>query len=385
LKKAQRRLLIKLISLLMSGIFALLIAEGFMRVVGLTYPSFWEPDPELGWRHLKEASRHFTDEGNAFVTTNSLGQRDEERQFDKDPGTYRIAVFGDSLTEAVQVDLQDTFCQLLEERMSTKGRPVEVLNFGVSGYSPVQELLSFKRNGPIYDPDLVILALFLDNDVANCHPELTPEASARPFMTFENDAIQIDFSRTQESYSDYHRQPIHLVRRVSCVYRLVSELRRKYAEARDASSREGSKSIPKRFLFYEENLRPEWEEAWSVFDKVLLEFVKESRRQNVPLILVSVPAGHVVSSRGWEATLKDRPAMADRQWTLAAPEERLAAFAQANTIPLIRPYEAFKNAAGTTPLHFGHNGHLTAAGHQLMANAIYDHLVANDFVSRAER
>jgi hypothetical protein len=51
------------------------------------------------------------------VTTNSVGLRDVEHALSKPPGTYRIVVLGDSLSEAIQVDREKTFWAELQREL----------------------------------------------------------------------------------------------------------------------------------------------------------------------------------------------------------------------------------------------------------------------------
>ena len=48
-----------------------------------------------------------------------------------------------------------------------KGRRVEALNFGVDGYGTAQELVTLREKVWAYQPDIVVLAVFLGNDVRN--------------------------------------------------------------------------------------------------------------------------------------------------------------------------------------------------------------------------
>src|SRR6266850_92335 len=141
----QRPWLARFVLLAFSLVIAVLAMEAFIRMTSVDRPLEWQPDPTLGWWHVPGARQHWTDEGDGRIEINSVGLRDRERQVARDPGVLRIAVFGDSMTEGVQVNLDQTFCQLLEERLSRRlGRPIEVLNFGVNGYSPLQEYLLYK-------------------------------------------------------------------------------------------------------------------------------------------------------------------------------------------------------------------------------------------------
>src|SRR5262249_50771914 len=78
----------------------------------------------------------------------------------------RVLLIGDSFVLGVGVNLEDSLAKLLEHRLrlGTHGYPIEVLNAGVPGYSPYQELLTLRRLAPIVSPDLVIQVLFMGDD-----------------------------------------------------------------------------------------------------------------------------------------------------------------------------------------------------------------------------
>ena len=105
-----------------------------------------------GWKLRAGASGVVTSENSQFVQINSHGFRDRERAYDKPANTLRIAVFGNSWTEALQVPLEKTYTTVLEQK-DLRGRgcfapkQVEVLNFGVAGYSTAQELIDAAAGG----------------------------------------------------------------------------------------------------------------------------------------------------------------------------------------------------------------------------------------------
>jgi len=67
--------------------------------------------------------------------TDSLGFRDRRvRHVPLDHAGRRIVLMGDSFTEGIGVDYEDTFAGRLEETVGPRG--IEVLNAGVVGYSP---------------------------------------------------------------------------------------------------------------------------------------------------------------------------------------------------------------------------------------------------------
>src|SRR5438067_1958657 len=131
--KAGRAWIVRLCAAAASIVIASIAIEGLIRVSGRDSVVVWRPDPRVGWWHIPGATMHWQEEGDGSVSINSLGMRDVERSRGKPDGVFRIAVFGDSMTEGVQVNLDQTYTQRLEKRLRSRGFNVEVLNFGVNG------------------------------------------------------------------------------------------------------------------------------------------------------------------------------------------------------------------------------------------------------------
>lgn len=92
------------------------------------------------------------------IYTNSLGLRDREYG-DKDK--QRILFLGDSMVwGGYGTDLNQTFVKILERKLGN----VDVINAGITGFEPDQELNYLKRDGIKLEPDIVILGFFVGND-----------------------------------------------------------------------------------------------------------------------------------------------------------------------------------------------------------------------------
>jgi hypothetical protein len=113
--------------------------------------------------------RHTSAEFDYRWTNNALGMRDRERQWQKAPGAFRILVLGDSMVQGHGVALEDSMAWQLEEHLRRRYPRVEVLNGGIFGYSPLLEYLYLREIIDRVQPDVVIVALFLDNDVGEDH------------------------------------------------------------------------------------------------------------------------------------------------------------------------------------------------------------------------
>lgn len=133
-------------------------------------PSFqglFEPDPAIGFRLKPHARMRFTtSEFTADIATNGAGFRDDEELGPKPPQERRIVLLGDSLVLSVQVPFQQTFGELLEQRLNSRSSQVRyrVINAGVQGYGPIEEQLFFRRIAATVQPDLVLPVVFVGND-----------------------------------------------------------------------------------------------------------------------------------------------------------------------------------------------------------------------------
>jgi len=121
---------------------------------------------------------------------NNIGYPDTEHEAEKQSGMIRIGFFGDSYTEARQVELDATFFRLIENNLSKYG--VETLAFGVSGFSTLQSYITYRKWGEHFDLDLVVY-VFVDNDPGDNIPELKAYAGI-PYPTLTDSGITVDNS-----------------------------------------------------------------------------------------------------------------------------------------------------------------------------------------------
>ena len=99
------------------------------------------------------------------------------------PGTKRIAVIGDSYVEALQVDYDKSFAELLEARLSAPQHPVEVYRFGIGGAPLSQYLQMLRREVLACSPDMVVLNL-VHNDFSESY-RFKPGAYTSSFLKLD--------------------------------------------------------------------------------------------------------------------------------------------------------------------------------------------------------
>jgi lysophospholipase L1-like esterase len=101
------------------------------------------------------------------TTTNSLGLRGAELA--RDP---RILMLGDSFTFGAYVGDDENFPALLEQRLRKNGYNYQVVNAGYAdGYETDQQYVWLKRNIDVIRPRIVVLDVFLGNDIYYINPD----------------------------------------------------------------------------------------------------------------------------------------------------------------------------------------------------------------------
>jgi len=117
----------------------------------------------------------------------SQGLRNQEVVIPKPANRKRILVLGDSVTFGTSVRREEAYPARLEAALARQGdNQVEVINAGVSGYSPFNQLQYYKTRGRALEPDIVVVG-FCMNDVAN--PRLHWDNTGTAIAQIPDDAI----------------------------------------------------------------------------------------------------------------------------------------------------------------------------------------------------
>lgn len=252
---------------------------------------FFTLDWNLGWAHQPGISGWWRVEGNGYVEINSEGMRDRSYHREKPENTVRIAVLGDSFAEAMQVNAEEAFWAILEEKLTNclalKGRTIEAINFGVSNYGTAQQLILLQQKVGQYSPDLVILAFFTGNDISDNHRKL--DNRNRPYFIYKNGELMLDMSfrnpdKTLPPYglSRVDELPNWLVehsRILQLVKKIELENRNRWLEAQ--------RQIVYDRVFKEPQDKA-WEEAWKVTEELLLLMQEEVKEKQAKFLVVTL-------------------------------------------------------------------------------------------------
>ncbi len=179
-------------NLILLGItlFVMILLSEYLIRVSIKNDNLWEFEEVTGLKHPANTVAEICRKEFCHKhTTNSDGFIDDE--FSEDKKSKKIFMFGDSMIEAVQVDISNTTHRLLEKKLKLINTNFEVYNFGVSGHGPLDYFLNLKEYGRKYNPNLVIFNIYIKNDLRNLNSHLEKNYICRPFAELDNDTIKI--------------------------------------------------------------------------------------------------------------------------------------------------------------------------------------------------
>lgn len=98
------------------------------------------------------------------IVTNSAGMHWRETPLEKPQGRRRIALLGDSFAFGCWArSVEFSFAGVLDRAVAPY--KAEVLNFGVGGYGLEDQILIYEEEARGYQPDIVLVAAFVGNDL----------------------------------------------------------------------------------------------------------------------------------------------------------------------------------------------------------------------------
>lgn len=381
----------KLLLLLFGVLIGLVAVELVLRILGPRIPvvssltsiaTFQTYHPIYGFFHRAGASGWIeTPEFVSHVAINSRGLREREIPLEKPAGTYRVLVLGDSFVEGAQVPVEDTVTRKLEQRLAATmpGRPVQVINAGNAGFGTAQELLFLDNDGRSYQPDLVILVYFIDNDLPDNGYRVARErkldTTRRPFYVPDGKG-GLELRSGAPPDADRFEAVRPLLRR-SVTYNVIENFTR-WQEARDQEQAQIGKNRPTYLL----DPPSEWDEAWWVTEQLLGRVHVSARGMGAELVVVGAPAYFQLDADAWRWLVGGDTRERNR-YEQDAPNRRLAAIAERQGLRFLDLLPATKVAhdAGGG-LYYPADGHWTSAGHDFAAGQLHDYLAGSGLLPR---
>ena len=395
-KAIRKKLLLVSFGLLVG----LLMSEIFLRVIGYSYPIFYQADYYRGFALRPGITGHYQREGESDVAINSDGLRDREHPKSKPANTVRIAVLGDSFAEAMHLPMEQTFWSLLERKLSdcnaVPGKQIEVINFGVSGYGTAQELMTLRQKVWDYSPDVVVLAFTTYNDVYDNSRALSKTEEV-PYFVYRNGQLLYDASfRDSPTYRQRdsklnkfgrwfhdHLRIVQLAHYAQFVLKLRltdwRNRRRLAAQAQPTPMAGGVQTTPKAEdigidnMVYIEPRDENWKEAWHVTEGLIETMRDEVRQKGAKFFLLTLSNAIQVYP---DASVRQNFLNHIGADTVFYPNRRLKDLSEREHIDFMDLAEPMQTYADQNKvfLHgFGSdlgNGHWNATGHRVAAELI---------------
>ena len=388
--------------LVLVPIIVLLVGlEVALRMFGPILPGnytsgpYLERHPDYGFFHVpnyvgwQRSTEYF-----AWVRFNRLGLRDPRDSYAKPPNTFRILLLGDSFMEAVQVDQSQTTAALLEERLR-RARPelnVEVVNAGVAGWSTSLEYLYLDREGYKFEPDLVVLAFFVGNDLHDNHYKLQLkegglDQAVKPFFLPTPDG-GLDMIPPPPPRSG--PSPVVAALRACCRLYSVFEtgvLNRLGDGQGNVPLFAAAPLAPDIAGLYESAPSGEWQTGWTITERLLARIRERAASIGAPLAVFAIPDSVQLDDRTWR---RDRDIQRDRRFregllNIAAPNRHLAEIAARQEFPFLDLLSAFRAASDGEwrRYYFETDQHWNGAAHALAAEELEGFLAERGLFPRA--
>jgi hypothetical protein len=317
---------------------SLLLCELLLRLLGVSYPVLDWTDPVRGVAFIPGAKSAPRKDGGSTIEINSDGRRGPETTIARKPGTYRIALIGDSFVAGFDVRFEATAGEVLARRLTAlRGSPVEVLNFGHGGYGTTQEYLTLKHEVWKYSPDLVLLGVTTGNDISDNYRALK-RSDYIPYFVYQGDQLVLDTTfRQAPGYSSrtfWTRELLGVVQ-YSRLAQLIN--RSRHLQRRTERNQRNKGDDPEDEVGLRDEVQlppstPEWKEAWRVTEGVLVLMRDECRKHDTPFGVVTLTRGIQVSPS------KEKKAEFLRQLgatDMFYPERRVAELGKREDIPVL--------------------------------------------------
>ena len=352
--RSGRGLFLRVMVAMAAASLSLIFVEAALRAIDWPPEDpVWEPCRETAFRFAANLNyRHMSPEFDVRFQTNRLGLRDDEVQAKRG---FRVLVLGDSHTCGYGVERPRLFADLLEDRLH-----VEVINAGVGGFEIIHQLHFFRSQGRRLQPDLVVYALYLNNDLTG-----NREWRSGPAGELE----RRDGKPALETRGT--AKLVCLIKRVVPLRRLAHSLRRRWSEPPEANPSGRCLSLCADPLDHDSR------EDLEMARDLLCQLHDEVAASGAELVVASFPLKSAVEAARPEA-YRAGEGNQGNHCDLLRPVDRVAAILHEAGIPHIALTEVLREQRWRLgiPLYYRADGHLNAAGHRCIADALTPCLAA---------
>ncbi len=366
-QRARRALLFGLVFAVWFVVFEMGLRQWGSSEAAPAFQGLFTGDPVIGYRLQPGARTQFaTVEFDTEIAINATGVRDDDELGPKPPGSKRIMILGDSLVLSVQVPFEQTFGEQLERRLNEGSAggdtSYRVINAGVQGYGPVEQLLFFRRLVADVQPDVVIMTIFVGNDAEEALTSEVKLSADRATLDVIGESMVTRLRRT--------------VRRSMVLQ--VLRLR-----VREATSRfSGPSAAPEPpHQTYAANPAPRIARGIALTRDIVEQLAREAAQAGARTAIVLMPARFQIDDADY-GRLRDIVAQAGGNLQRDAATERFATALSETGLPVLDLLPVLREAPPGPDLFFQQNIHLTKRGHEIVGDALARFLADASLLAR---
>ena len=370
----QKKWLPKLYITLITIVLSLLLAEIYFRlfnpqIITDKHGLLFRYHHTLGWEFIPGVNSTYASSGEFYnhITINTQGFRDKLYTREKPKGKKRIAILGDSFTSGLEVESDSVFTEILEQKLTD----VEVLNFGVNGYGLTQEYLLLKDTVLAYDPNLIIIVVYIGNDFDDTMGTLDWDRQYdRPLLKRVDDRFEI----TNIPIPLPHARPkigYIALPRLHIIEFLKRNFFNKYA----------LKYLPNELKLAKKELTPDVVEEYQAAVAIIRRMAQEIPNTSDFLIVLAPTQTQVSAETVWKP-LVDYYQLSMDDYDLNIPNKKLREELEKYNIPVHDLLPDLKTAdSQNIKTYFLRNRHWTTQGHTVVAKSLSEYLEKNYAIS----
>jgi len=338
-------------TLLVSSIIAFLIGEVVFRIytpVELPLLGLSVPDSLIGYRMNPEfEGRQRSPDYNVYIRTNSKGLRGGEYPPLKEY-TRTILILGDSFTFGHGVSEDKTFSARLQELLNSEySDTFFVINAGVMGYDNIQQMRYLKSEGLNFNPWMVIMAIYPENDLKD---NLQDERSR---------ATNLQQRDIEDNFILKHSRFIWVLKSAYINLRLKSIY----------SGKKNPEAVKRTHFIYLPSEKHRLEPLTAEMDSIIAEFYALGKEKNFYPLVMLIPARLQLRKADQEIAIAKLP---NYEWDFDRPTKITTEIISKYSKDLLDLYEIFSKHPSLEGLYFKHDKHFSVEGHELAAEQLFN-------------
>jgi hypothetical protein len=307
------------------------------------------------------------EEFNTDISINSTGHRQSELGSKNDENT-RILVIGDSFTFGYGVEENDGYVRVAERELAVlvPGQTVELVNAGVPAWWTDSYYLYLKTRGLLFEPDVVIVGLFMGNDIdaRDARHAIWPEV--------DEDGLPLATTSKRVRIDDGHRvrakrraRWVIPVLRNSHLFQLI------YTSAKNAARL--VKPKVQAATLYQQSYSEETEQIIAKVKKLIVAMAAMSKASDARFVVVMIPE---------RSQVYPQSTTENKDLDYAKPQRLFANFFIEQKINYVDLLPAIKSAAdqSSEPLYYTRDSHFTRAGYLTAGRELARRLVDEGIV-----